>query len=124
MTLLDFFLQQQEHIINTLYNIPASQADLAEHSDTLVKIIGALVGLAGFLLWRILARIETKLDSYISISHHCKETLPERHPTRSEYDELKQARKDAWLKRDTERDQDVRDFYKHSHDLNGKVEIK
>jgi hypothetical protein len=58
--------------------------DTKEYLNILMTIIGGLLSLVGFLVWRILHRIENKLEELHDMSHSCRETLPERFMTREE----------------------------------------
>ena len=42
--------------------------DLGEHAGALVTLLGLFAGVSGLLVWRMLVRLEKKLDE---LSHHC-----------------------------------------------------
>lgn len=82
-------------------------SDLQEHTTVLVALIGVFAGLTGFLFWRILSRLEAKLDALYNLARSCRESLPERFVGRDEYE------------------REVVDLWKalnrHDHDQKGRV---
>jgi hypothetical protein len=60
--------------------------DLGEHAGTLVTLIGVFAGVSGLLLWRMLVRLEKKLDELSQHFCSCREELPERFVARFEHD--------------------------------------
>lgn len=61
-----------------------SFAEVNDFTGILISLIGVLATLAGFLFWRLLVRMETKLDELTQMGCHCRETLPERFMSRTE----------------------------------------
>ncbi len=60
--------------------------DLSEHVGALVSLLGLFAGVSGFLVWRMLVRMEKKLDE---LSHHffsCREELGDRFVPRFEHE--------------------------------------
>lgn len=106
----------------------ATPISIAEHSDVLWAITSGLFALVSFLLWRILSRMETKLDQSIEAHNQCRLTLHQTYVPRHEFDKF-----EAALMRDrTERWDGIRDdlkeilsaFWNHRHDSNGAVDRK
>jgi hypothetical protein len=58
--------------------------DTKNYIEMLMATIGGLMSLVGFLVWRILHRIEEKLEELHRMSHNCRESLIERFTTRKE----------------------------------------
>jgi hypothetical protein len=84
--------------------------DVKQYIDILTTIIGGLVSLVGFLVWRMLHRIEQKLEEVHSMTHSCRESLPERFITRSEQRHYKDEFEKIW---------EVINY--HEHDEDGRV---
>jgi hypothetical protein len=61
--------------------------ELKEYIRIFLTIISGLVSVVGFLIWRILHRIEEKLEQLHQMTHSCRETLPERFLNRSEHEQ-------------------------------------
>ena len=60
--------------------------DLSEHVGALVSLLSLFAGISGLLVWRMLVRMEKKLDE---LSHHffsCRGELGERFVTRFEHE--------------------------------------
>jgi|GEM_PF-814179 len=83
--------------------------NLHDHVDILVAIIGVLASLCGFLFWRILSRMEDKLDELYHLEISCRGSLMERFASRAENDKLHQEFWDA--------------IKYHSHHSDGRVVI-
>ncbi len=64
--------------------------NLKDHVDVLVTLIGILSSLCGFLFWRILSRMEDKLDELYHLEISCRGSLLERFASRSENEKLHQ----------------------------------
>ncbi|HAY23182.1 hypothetical protein [Desulfobacca acetoxidans] len=60
--------------------------ELREYINLLMAVIGVLMSLVGFLFWRILHRIEDKLEELHRLAHNCRESLPIRFLGRKEFD--------------------------------------
>lgn len=91
--------------------------DLAEHTNTLLSIIGALFTLIGFLIWNKLKSIERMIESYAIHQAKCQAELPLRYVLKEELKEHTQdfkqwqfGRNEIWAA-----------INKHEHDPNGKV---
>lgn len=63
-----------------------SYQDLGEHVGTLVTLLGIFAGVSGLLLWRMLVRMERKLDDLAQHFFACREELPERFVSRYEHE--------------------------------------
>jgi hypothetical protein len=50
--------------------------DFAEHTSILLLVISTLASIVGFLFWRMISRIEKKIDGIEAMHHACKEELP------------------------------------------------
>jgi hypothetical protein len=60
--------------------------DLAEHVGVLVSLLALFAGVSGFLLWRMLTRMEKKLDEVAKFCCECRQDLAERFVTRVEHE--------------------------------------
>jgi len=81
--------------------------DLAEHLGALMALLGIFAGLAGFLFWRMLVRMEKKLDELNEATFRCQAQLAERFVGRGEF---QKEREDLWGAVNT-----------HSHSSEGRV---
>jgi hypothetical protein len=84
-----------------------SYQDLAEHTGTLVSLVGLFAGVSAFLLWRLLTRMEKKLDDLYHLCCDCRQELGERFLCRYEHEGEHQ---DLWQA-----------VNHHAHDLRGRV---
>ena len=60
--------------------------DLGEHAGALVTLVGLFAGISGLLLWRLLMRLEKKLDELYQLCCNCRGELPERFICRLEHE--------------------------------------
>jgi len=60
--------------------------DLGEHAGALVTLLGLFAGVSALLLWRMLVRLERKLDELSQHFCACREELAERFVSRFEHD--------------------------------------
>ncbi len=60
--------------------------DLAEHVGSLVSLLAAFAGVSAFLLWRMLIRMEKKIDEVHQHFCSCREELAERFVSRFEHE--------------------------------------
>jgi hypothetical protein len=81
--------------------------DLSEHVGVLVSLVALFAGVSGMLLWRMLVRMEKKLDELARHSFSCREELAERFVARFEHEVEHQGLWEA--------------INYHSHDLRGRV---
>jgi hypothetical protein len=81
--------------------------DLAEHLGAVLALLGVFAGLTGFLFWRMLVRMEKKLDELHEATFRCRAELPERFVGRAEHQKEKE---DLWGAVNT-----------HSHSSEGRV---
>jgi hypothetical protein len=86
--------------------------DLVEHVDTLASLIATAGGIIGLLIWRLLNRMEKKLEELCHHHHQCREKLPERFVNRPEFENWKKSRGELWKR-----------INRHRHDDNGAVVI-
>jgi hypothetical protein len=84
--------------------------EIKEYLKILMSIIGALISVVGFLVWRILHRIEEKLEELHKLSHSCRESLNERFMTRKENNQNQIEFDKLW---------EVINY--HAHDSSGRV---
>jgi hypothetical protein len=84
--------------------------DIKEYVQVLLTTIGALISVIGFLAWRILQRIEEKLEELHHMGHLCRESLPERFVTRNEHDQYQDEFDTIW-----------KAFNYHKHGIDGRV---
>ncbi len=64
--------------------------DLAPHIGSLVALLGVLAGLVGFLVWRMLVRLEKKLDEVYQFCCDCRPELLLRFVTKEEFREARE----------------------------------
>ncbi len=60
--------------------------DLSEHVGALVTLLGLFAGVSGLLLWRMLVRMEKKLDELAQHFCVCREELGDRFVSRFEHE--------------------------------------
>ena len=60
--------------------------DLGEHVGTLVSLLGLFAGVSALLLWRMLVRMEKKLDELYQHFSACREELGQRFVPRFEHE--------------------------------------
>jgi hypothetical protein len=68
-------------------------ADLAEHVGAVVSLLGIFAGLSGFLFWRMLSRLEKKIDHLHEATLSCRAGLGERFVFREEF---RKEKEDLW----------------------------
>jgi len=81
--------------------------DLAEHVGALVSLLALFAGVSALLLWRMLTRLEKKIDELYQHFGDCREELGERFLGRYEHDVEHQSLWEA--------------LNYHSHDFRGRV---
>ena len=81
--------------------------DLGEHVGALVTLLGLFAGVSALLLWRMLVRMEKKLDELHEHFYACREELGERFVSRFEHEVEHQGLWEA--------------LNYHGHDLRGRV---
>jgi hypothetical protein len=81
--------------------------DLGEHVGALVSLLALFAGISAFLLWRLLARLEKKLEELSRLCCDCREELGERFVSRFEFEVQHQ---DLWGA-----------LNRHDHDFRGRV---
>jgi hypothetical protein len=81
--------------------------DLAEHVGALVSLLALFAGVSALLLWRMLTRMEKKIDEIYQHFCDCREELGERFLGRYEHDVEHQSLWEA--------------LNYHDHDLRGRV---
>ncbi len=84
--------------------------EIRDFIHVFMTVIGGLMSAVGFLVWRILHRIEVKLEDLYQMTHSCRETLPERFLSRSEHGKCQNELDKIW---------DAINF--HEHDESGRV---
>ena len=67
--------------------------DLAEHLGALLALLGIFASLAGFLFWRMLVRMEKKVDELHEATFRCRAELAERFLGRAEF---RKEKEDLW----------------------------
>jgi hypothetical protein len=67
--------------------------DLAEHLGTVIALLGVFASLSGFLFWRLLVRMEKKLDQLHDATFHCQTGLADRFIGRGEF---RKEKEDLW----------------------------
>ena len=65
---------------------PISYQDLGEHLGAILTLLALFAGVSGFLLWRMLARLERRLDELYELCCECRQELGERFVGRFEAD--------------------------------------
>jgi hypothetical protein len=81
--------------------------DLGEHAGALVSLLAVFAGVSGLLLWRMLLRMEKKLDELSQHFCTCREELGQRFVGRFEHEVEHHGLWEA--------------VNYHSHDLRGRV---
>jgi hypothetical protein len=81
--------------------------EIKEYIKILISIIGGLISLVGFLSWRILRRIEEKLEQLYLLAHKCRESLPARFMTRHEHGQFQIEFNNLW---------EAINYHEHDHD--------
>jgi hypothetical protein len=81
--------------------------DLGEHVGALISLLALFAGVSGFLLWRMLTRLEKKLDELHHLCCDCRQELGERFVCRFE---AEVAHQDLWQA-----------LNHHGHDVRGRV---
>lgn len=92
--------------------------DLAEHTSTLVALLGIFATLAGILFWRLITKIDNKLDQWLTIHEACKTRQEDERKELSakidnEIKEIQQVRHDDWQ----------RYFWSHIHGEDKEVKV-
>ena len=67
--------------------------DLAEHLGAVLALLGVFASLSGFLFWRMLVRMEKKLDQLHDATFHCQAGLSDRFMGRAEF---RKEKEDLW----------------------------
>jgi hypothetical protein len=65
--------------------------DLAEHTGSLVALLGIFAGISGFLMWRMFSRVERKLDEVLHFCCECQREAAKRFVSKQEYREERDA---------------------------------
>jgi hypothetical protein len=60
--------------------------DLSEHVGALVTLLGLFAGVSGMLVWRMMVRMEKKLDDLASHVFTCRKEVAERFVPRFEHE--------------------------------------
>jgi hypothetical protein len=81
--------------------------DLGEHLGAVLALLGIFASLTGFLFWRMLVRMEKKLDKLHEATFHCQAGLSDRFMGRGEF---RKEKEDLWGAVNT-----------HSHNSEGRV---
>jgi hypothetical protein len=67
--------------------------DLAEHLGAVLALLGVFASFSGFLFWRMLVRMEKKLDQLHDATFRCQAGLAERFVGRREF---RKEKEDLW----------------------------
>lgn len=86
--------------------------DLAEHTGTLIALLGVVASIAGAFFWRMMSRMENKIDHWMEEHMQCRERQIKEFVTKSEFVDWKGGRTTLW-----------RRVHGHKHDPEGKVII-
>jgi hypothetical protein len=78
----------------------------------LLSLLGVTAGVAGVFFWRMLTRMEDKIDKWWEEHRLCRERQEDVFVKKNEFKEWKQGRRDLWNR-----------IHGHKHDLNGRVVI-
>lgn len=82
-------------------------------TNVLLTVLGLMATVAGVLFWRMLTRMEDKIDQWWREHLDCRERQGQLFVTRGEFKEWKEGRKELWER-----------INKHTHTPNGRVVIK
>lgn len=61
--------------------------DPKDYIKILMSVTGGLLSVVGFLVWRILQRVEFKVEELHTMTCNCKESLPRRFVSRKEMEQ-------------------------------------
>ena len=81
--------------------------DLGQHLGAVLALLGIFASLSGFLFWRMLVRMEKKLDQLHDATFRCQAGLSDRFLGRAEF---RKEKEDLWGAVNT-----------HSHNSSGRV---
>lgn len=76
----------------------------------LIGVAGALISALGYLMWRILQRIESKVEEFHTYAWQCRQSLPEKFASKREMEQCLAEVDNLW---------DV--VNRHEHDEFGRV---
>ena len=82
-------------------------------TNVLLTVLGLMATVAGVLFWRMLTRMEDKIDQWWREHLECRERQGQLFVTRGEFKEWKEGRRDLWER-----------VNRHKHAPNGSVMIK
>lgn len=60
--------------------------DLAVHAGSLVALLALFAGVSGMLLWRMMVRMERRLEELFRLSYGCRQELGERFVSRFDHE--------------------------------------
>jgi len=86
---------------------------MSELTNLLIAVLGLCATAAGVAFWRMLTRLEEKVDQWWREHAECKQRQMEQFVRRSEFQEWKDGRRDLWER-----------LNYHQHAPNGSVVIK
>lgn len=70
--------------------------DTKEYIRLLMTIAGSLISVVGFLMWRILQRIELKVEELHRMEWNCRESLPVRFVNKKEIEQCQEEVDKLW----------------------------
>jgi len=82
-------------------------------TNFLLAVLGLMASVAGVLFWRMMTRMEEKIDQWWKEHMECRQHQLENFVRRDEFQEWKQGRKDLWER-----------INKHTHAPNGSVILR
>ncbi len=81
-------------------------------TSILLSLLGIMATVAGVLFWRLLTRMEEKMDKWWEEHLSCRQRIDEIFVKKEEFQEWKAGRRDLWGR-----------IHGHKHDDNGRVVI-
>ena len=84
-----------------------------ELTNSLLALMGIIASIAGVLFWRMLTRLEEKVDQWWREHMDCRQRQMELFVRRDEFQEWKDGRRDLWDR-----------LNRHQHTPNGSVVMK
>jgi len=84
-----------------------------ELTNFLLALMGIIASIAGVLFWRMLTRMEEKVDQWWKEHMDCRQRQMELFVRRDEFQEWKDGRRDLWER-----------INKHTHTPNGSVILR
>ena len=100
---------------------------VVEHTDIIWGIMTIAITGFSYMIWRMLTRMETKLDDSVKAHVECQKTLPQLFLLKEDFrqfrDELRNDRVTRWKELSDRLEKILSNFWNHKHDSNGLVAL-